>query len=106
MIAILIKSRAFLNNIKNQWISLFSATSLSKTSILNNRNTLNNKYNSENLANGHNSNIINNNSNNLQGDTSLEEISPWLVKDNMIMNKKMDKSKIPLLKTVITTELW
>lgn len=84
------------------------ATSLSKTSILNNRNTMNNKFNSENLANGHNSNIINNNSNNLQGlqgDTSLEEISPWLVKDNMILNKKMDKSKIPLLKTVITTEL-
>ena len=70
---------------------------------------MNNKFNSENLANGHNSNIINNNSNNLQGlqgDTSLEEISPWLVKDNMILNKKMDKSKIPLLKTVITTELW
>jgi len=35
----------------------------------------------------------------------MEEISPWLVQDNVIINKKAEKSKIPLLKTVITTEL-
>jgi hypothetical protein len=45
--------------------------------------------------------LMNNNS---LGNTSLEDISPWLVKDNLII-KKPEKSKIPLLKTVITTEL-
>ena len=52
----------------------------------------------------YNSNIINNNSSSLK-DGSLEDISPWLVRDNVIINKKVEKSKIPLLKTVITTEL-
>jgi hypothetical protein len=58
-----------------------------------------------------NGNNINNNnslrSDKSSGDTSLEEdISPWLVKDNvMTNNKRSDKSRIPLLKTVITTEL-
>ena len=36
---------------------------------------------------------------------NIEELSPWLVQDNVINNKKSEKSKIPMLKTVITTEL-
>jgi len=38
-------------------------------------------------------------------DSSLEQISPWLVSDHVIATKK-EKSKIPQLRTVITTELW
>lgn len=39
-------------------------------------------------------------------DTSLEQISPWLVTSESITSKKeKEKSKIPQLKTVITTEL-
>ena len=39
--------------------------------------------------------------------TSLEQISPWLVSDSIVVSKKeKEKSKIPQLKTVITTELW
>jgi len=85
--------------------------------------------------NGHNANIVNNNETATNGtewttnglsprttttngvsrtrtnstkssskaNTSLEDISPWLVQDNSFVNK--EKSKIPLLKTVITTEL-
>jgi hypothetical protein len=93
------------------------ASSLSKSNSMNNKNSLNNKINS-NLSN---SNLINNNdkSTNNNGkasnssnipvkqlaNTSLEEISPWLVQDNVIIKKATEKSKIPLLKTVITTEL-
>ena len=40
---------------------------------------------------------------NCQGNTSLEEISPWLVTDSITVKKK--ESKIPIMKTVITTEL-
>ena len=80
----------------------------------------------ESLANNGNlSNVINNNEHkntnngntakNIKNSTSkltnknskanIEEISPWLVQDNVI-NKKSEKSKIPtMLKTVITTEL-
>jgi hypothetical protein len=96
---------------------------------MNNKNALNNKINNGNVAdtrltNGTNSNLINNNENknatnnntakarnnsskstNSKANTSMEEISPWLVQDNVISNKKAEKSKIPLLKTVITTEL-
>ena len=39
----------------------------------------------------------------LQANTSLEEISPWLVTDSITVKKK--ESKIPIMKTVITTEL-
>lgn len=80
--------------------------------------------NSESLNNGNLSNVINNNgnknsfnghsaknkkntslsTNNRTKQGSMDEISPWLVQDNVI-NKKSDKSKIPMLKTVITTEL-
>lgn len=39
--------------------------------------------------------------------TDLERISPWLVSSDAISTKKeKEKSKIPQLKTVITTELW
>jgi len=38
-----------------------------------------------------------------QANTSLEEISPWLVTDSITLKKK--ESKIPIMKTVITTEL-
>ena len=107
-----------------------SASNLSKSNSMNNKNSINNKINNgtvvaENkLTNGTNSNIINNNENknttnnntskarsnstkstNSKANTSMEEISPWLVQDNVIVNKKVEKSKIPLLKTVITTEL-
>jgi len=106
------------------------ASNLSKSNSMNNKNSINNKINNgtvvaENkLTNGTNSNIINNNENknttnnntskarsnstkstNSKANTSMEEISPWLVQDNVIVNKKVEKSKIPLLKTVITTEL-
>ena len=38
--------------------------------------------------------------------TDLERISPWLVSSDAITTKKeKEKSKIPQLKTVITTEL-
>jgi len=77
------------------------ASNLSKTSVTNNRNQVNNKLHSDTV----NSNFINNNGVKDKGDTSLEDISPWLVRDNVILNKKSEKSKIPLLKTVITTEL-
>ena len=40
---------------------------------------------------------------NFQANTSLEEISPWLVTDSITVKKK--ESKIPIMKTVITTEL-
>jgi hypothetical protein len=94
---------------------------------VNNKNSLNNKINngeSRLLTNGTNSNLINNNeaiknTNSkvrmrmtnimltltmlLQANTSLEEISPWLVTDSITVKKK--ESKIPIMKTVITTEL-
>ena len=69
--------------------------------MTNNRNQVNNKLHSDTV----NSNFINNNGVKDKGDTSLEDISPWLVRDNVILNKKSEKSKIPLLKSVITTEL-
>merc|ERR1711974_370824 len=80
------------------------ATSLSKSNSVNNKNSLNNKMNN----NGKNSNLINNNetiknTNNSKANTSLEEISPWLVTDSITVKKK--ESKIPIMKTVITTEL-
>jgi len=104
------------------------ASNLSKSNSMNNKNSINNKINNgttdTRLTNGTNSNIINNNENknasnnnttktrnnstkstNSKANTSMEEISPWLVQDNVIINKKTEKSKIPLLKTVITTEL-
>jgi len=89
------------------------ATSLSKSNSVNNKNSLNNKMNNNGgekqmLTNGNNSNLINNNetiknTNNSKGNTSLEEISPWLVTDSITVKKK--ESKIPIMKTVITTEL-
>jgi len=105
------------------------ASTLAKSNSMNNKNSLNNKINNGNvtdsrLTNGTNSNLINNNENknatnnnttktrnnstkstNSKANTSMEEISPWLVQDTVIINKKAEKSKIPLLKTVITTEL-
>eukprot|EP00092_Neocalanus_flemingeri_P027862 GFUD01030246.1.p1 GENE.GFUD01030246.1~~GFUD01030246.1.p1 ORF type:complete len:977 (-),score=235.01 GFUD01030246.1:380-3250(-) len=113
----------FMENRQNE------ASNLAKSNSMNNKNSLNNKINNGNMAdtrltNGTNSNIINNNENknatnnntaktrnnstkstNSKANTSMEEISPWLVQDNVIINKKAEKSKIPLLKTVITTEL-
>jgi len=89
------------------------ATSLSKSNSVNNKNSLNNKMNNNGgekqlLTNGNNSNLINNNetiknTNNSKANTSLEEISPWLVTDSITVKKK--ESKIPIMKTVITTEL-
>ena len=64
-----------------------------------NRNSINNKINS---ANGKKEPSCDSNS-------SLEQISPWLVGSDagaIISGKKeKEKSKIPQLKTVITTEL-
>jgi hypothetical protein len=73
-------------------------------------NTINSQLTTSNSEpNNHNGNLNNNNSGRSEkslGDTSLEEdISPWLVKDSVLTNKRNDKSRIPLLKTVITTEL-
>merc|ERR1719391_781125 len=85
------------------------ATSLSKSNSVNNKNSLNNKMGEKQLlTNGNNSNLINNNetiknTNNSKANTSLEEISPWLVTDSITVKKK--ESKIPIMKTVITTEL-
>ena len=36
---------------------------------------------------------------------SLEQISPWLVSSDISSKKDKERSKIPQLKTVITTEL-
>merc|ERR1712073_242920 len=75
-------------------------------------NVINNNGN-KNAFNGNSAKNIKNtskNSNNRTGGTglgkqgSIDELSPWLVQDSVI-TKKQDKSKIPLLKTVITTEL-
>lgn len=101
------------------------ASNLSKSNSMNNKNNLNNKINNatNNISNGTNYNLNNNNdksNNNAKSNnntkispnittnktTNIEDISPWLVQDNAIINKKStEKSKIPLLKTVITTEL-
>ena len=44
---------------------------------------------------------------NVRKASDLERISPWLVSSDAISTKKeKEKSKIPQLKTVITTELW
>lgn len=65
----------------------------------NNRNSINNKINSANGKKKASSDI----------NSSLEQISPWLVGSDagaIISGKKeKEKSKIPQLKTVITTEL-
>ena len=39
------------------------------------------------------------------GKKALDSISPWLVSDTIASKKEKEKSKIPQLKTVITTEL-
>ena len=73
-----------------------------KSNVVNNNirnNCISSKLNTS--ADNYTNNLINNNN---TGNTSLDDISPWLVKDNLII-KKPEKSKIPLLKTVITTEL-
>ena len=67
----------------------------------NNRNSINNKINS---ANGKKKKSSSSDIN-----SSLEQISPWLVGSDagaIISGKKeKEKSKVPQLKTVITTEL-
>ena len=107
---------------------IFAASNLARSSSNANKNAVNKNNiktnNSESLNNGNLSNVINNNgnknsfnghsaknkkntslsSNNRTKQGSMDEISPWLVQDNVI-SKKSDKSKIPMLKTVITTEL-
>ena len=68
---------------------------------------INNNENKNNY-NGNTAKNLKNNAkttNNRSNKGSIDEISPWLVQDNVI-SKKQDKSKIPMLKTVITTELW
>ena len=68
---------------------------------------INNNENKNNY-NGNTAKNLKNNAkttNNRSKQGSMDEISPWLVQDNVI-SKKQDKSKIPMLKTVITTELW
>lgn len=48
-----------------------------------------------------------NNAKKTSNSNDLEQISPWLVSTEAITTKKeKEKSKIPQLKTVITTELW
>jgi hypothetical protein len=63
-------------------------------------NTINSQLTSSN-SEPNNHNLINNN----KSVGEEEDISPWLVKDSVVANKRSDKSRIPLLKTVITTEL-
>ena len=54
-----------------------------------------------------NNSVSNQNRINNAKKTDLEHISPWLVSSDAISTKKeKEKSKIPQLKTVITTELW
>ena len=72
-------------------------------------NVINNNENKHKLSfNGTSSNNMKNSMkstiNKSVSKSKMEDISPWLVQDDVI-NKKTDKSKIPLLKTVITTEL-
>ena len=58
-------------------------------------------------VNGQNNSVSNQNRINNAKKTDLERISPWLVSSEAITTKKeKEKSKIPQLKTVITTELW
>ena len=53
-----------------------------------------------------NQNRINNAKKTSNNSNDLEQISPWLVSTEAITTKKeKEKSKIPQLKTVITTEL-
>merc|ERR1719391_415961 len=83
------------------------ATSLSKSNSVNNKMN-NNGGEKQLLTNGNNSNLINNNetiknTNNSKANTSLEEITPWWVTDSITVKKK--EAKIPIMKTVITTEL-
>jgi len=57
-------------------------------------------------VNGQNNSVSNQNRINNAKKTDLERISPWLVSSEAITTKKeKEKSKIPQLKTVITTEL-
>ena len=96
---------------------IFSATNLARSGSNANRNNAVTKNNSSNKTESlMNNNLINNNenkntSNNIKNtlkttkSKNMEDISPWLVQDNSVITKKTDKSKIPLLKTVITTEL-
>ena len=68
----------------------------------------NNQHQHRNTNNGNTAKNIKNSTSKLTNRNTkgnIEEISPWLVQDNVINNKKSEKSKIPLLKTVITTEL-
>jgi len=96
------------------------ASVLAKSNSMNNKNNMNN--NNKINTNISNSNLINNNDNKNHQQNgklshtshipvkqtqnpTLEDISPWLVEDNVIIKKAAEKSKIPQLKTVITTEL-
>jgi len=83
-------------------LPVLASTLALKSNVVNNNirnNCISSKLNTS--ADNYTNNLINNNN---TGNTSLDDISPWLVKDNLII-KKPEKSKIPLLKTVITTEL-
>ena len=76
-------------------------------SLMNNNGNLSNVINNNENKNTFNGTSSNNIKNSLKTTNSknMDDISPWLVQDNAVINKKTDKSKIPLLKTVITTEL-
>jgi len=85
-------------------LPVLASTLALKSNVVNNNirnNCISSKLNTS--ADNYTNNLINNN-NTGHANTSLDDISPWLVKDNLII-KKPEKSKIPLLKTVITTEL-
>ncbi|TRY79132.1 hypothetical protein TCAL_09043 [Tigriopus californicus] len=71
------------------------------------RNSINNQINN---GSNHTTNGMNRNKSNVvngftTSTTSLEQISPWLVNDAITSKKEKEKSKIPQLRTVITTEL-
>ena len=58
------------------------------------------------IQNSNGSNSVSNQNRINTKKTDLERISPWLVSSDAISTKKeKEKSKIPQLKTVITTEL-
>eukprot|EP00095_Tigriopus_kingsejongensis_P010206 snap_masked-scaffold704_size109063-processed-gene-0.4 protein:Tk10206 transcript:snap_masked-scaffold704_size109063-processed-gene-0.4-mRNA-1 annotation:"band -like protein 5" len=72
------------------------------------RNSINNQVNSGGgIATTHGTNGMNRNKTNgfTSSTTSLEHISPWLVTDAIASKKEKEMSKIPQLRTVITTEL-
>ena len=86
--------------------SLSSVTSNNKSKLplpTSNGNSNSNVSNQNRINNARKASDLDN----VRKASDLERISPWLVSSDAISTKKeKEKSKIPQLKTVITTELW